>query len=114
MIYGVPTQQEVGNPLGDPLQVSYLPYNPTQSQSMGNQTGYWSPQGQGKMSHSTLLLSLLVLLFVITFVRMKYGFGISGAQVMFLYRIDRLFPSFLLTLISYFFYQLMLKVNQYT
>ena len=51
MIYGVPTQQEVGNPLGDPLQVSYLPYNPTQSQSMGNQTGYWSPQGQGK-SHN--------------------------------------------------------------
>ena len=55
MIYGVPTQQEVGNPLGDPLQVSYLPYNPTQSQSMGNQTGYWAPQGQGKIVHLTLL-----------------------------------------------------------
>ena len=53
MIYGVPTQQEVGNPLGDPLQVSYLPYNPTQSQSMGNQTGYWAPQGQGKIVHLT-------------------------------------------------------------
>ena len=58
MIYGVPTQQEVGNPLGDPLQVSYLPYNPTQSQSMGNQTGYWAPQGQGKIVHLFFYLFL--------------------------------------------------------
>ena len=118
MIYGVPTQQEVGNPLGDPLQVSYLPYNPTQSQSMGNQTGYWSPQGQGKMPHLILLLSLFALLSVITFVSMKYGVGISVAQVRILCRLDRLFPSCLLTLIPSllpsFFYQLMLKVNQCT
>lgn len=47
MIYGVPGQQEGGNP-GENGQVGYLPYNPAQAQAMGNQAGYWAPQGQGK------------------------------------------------------------------
>ena len=64
MIYGVPTQQEGGNPLGDPLQVSYVPYNPTQSQAMGNQTGYWAPQSQGKSCWFILQLSLFIHLLI--------------------------------------------------
>lgn len=36
-------------------QVSYIPYNPAQSQAMGNQAGYWAHQGQGTFPSSSSL-----------------------------------------------------------